>query len=273
MKKFKKLLALMLVAIMTLAIAACGSSSDEETTEEATEAASETVELNILAAASMTDVLTELGDAYMEANPDVKLTFTFDSSGTLQTQIEEGAPADLFLSAATKQMNALNDEDLMDQDSEIDLLENKCVLIKPAGSDLDIESFEDVATDKVEMVAIGNSDVPVGQYTQTIYENLGLWDQIEAKANLGTNVRQVLDWVATENADCGIVYATDAAIEDKVEVVAEAPEGSCDPAIYPAGVVKASENKEAAQAFLDYLKTDEAKTAFEKYQFTYIYEE
>lgn len=271
MKKMKRMMALICAAIMVFVLTACGGSSD---TKESGNEDGKKTELYILAAASMTDVLNELAESYEKEHSDVKLNFSFASSGDLQTQIEEGAPADVFISAAQKQMNALKDEDLMDNDSIVDLLENKVVLIKHKGSDLDIKSFEDVATDKVEMAAIGNPDsVPVGQYTQTIYENLKLWDEIKDKANLGKDVRQVLDWVATENADCGIVYATDAAIEEDVEVVCEAPEGSCDPAIYPAGIVKATENKEAAQEFLDFLKTDEAKQAFEKYQFTYVYSE
>lgn len=286
-KRMKRLGALFCALLLGMVIVGCGNGavetnntkttdeSDKETEKQTTEAAkkdsAEEVELHILAAASMTDVLTELGEIYEKDHPEVKLTFSFDSSGTLQTQIEEGAPADIFLSAALKQMNALKEENLMDENSIIELLENKVVLIKPKGSDLDIKSFEDVASDKVKMVAIGNSDVPVGQYTQKIYEKLGLWDQIQAKANLGTNVRQVLDWVATKNADCGIVYATDAAIEENVEIVCEAPEGSCDPAIYPAGIVKASEYPDEAQEFLNFIKSDTAKEAFEKYQFTYIY--
>lgn len=267
MKRLKKLIALLCVLLMGFALTACGGSKESDTKIE------NKTEIHILAAASMTDVLNELGKSYEKEHPDVRLTFTYDSSGTLQTQIEEGAPADVFLSAATQQMNALKEQGLMEEDSIIRLLENEVVLIKPEGSDLDIQTFEDVATDKVEMVAIGNSDVPVGQYTETIYKNMGLWKKIKEKANLGTNVRQVLDWVATKNVDCGIVYATDAAIEDRVEVVCAAPADSCEPAIYPAGVVKATEHEEEAQEFLDFLKTDEAKKAFEKYKFTYIYSE
>ena len=283
----KKWFVALLCTVVGIIAAACGGNSDDLSTKEAEntqeqtqqsereteEGKAEEVELHILAAASMTDVLTEIADKYEEEHPEITLTFSFDSSGTLQTQIEEGAPADVFISAALKQMNELNEQGLMDEDSIIELLENKVVLIKPKGSELDIASFEDVASDKVTMVAIGNSDVPVGQYTQTIYENLGLWDQIQEKANYATNVRQVLDWVATKNADCGIVYATDAAIEPEVEIISEAPEGSCTPAIYPAGIVKDSEYPEQAKEFMDFLKTDEVKEIFENYQFTYIYSE
>lgn len=283
----KKWFVALLCAVVGITAAACGGNGDNSSTKEVEntqeqtqqsereteEGKAEEVELHILAAASMTDVLTEIADKYEEEHPEITLTFSFDSSGTLQTQIEEGAPADVFISAALKQMNELNEQGLMDEDSIIELLENKVVLIKPKGSELDIASFEDVASDKVTMVAIGNSDVPVGQYTQTIYENLGLWDQIQEKANYATNVRQVLDWVATKNADCGIVYATDAAIEPEVEIISEAPEGSCTPAIYPAGIVKDSEYPEQAKEFMDFLKTDEVKEIFENYQFTYIYSE
>lgn len=236
--------------------------------------AAEKKELYVLAAASMTDVLTEMADGYEKEHPNVKLTFSFASSGDLQTQIEEGAPADLFVSASKKQMTALDDQDLMDKENIIELLENKCVLIQPIDASEKLTSFENLASDKISMVAIGNPEsVPVGQYTKTIFENLNLWNEIEAKANYAKDVRQVLDWVATGNVECGIVYATDAAIEDQVQIICEAPEGSCDPAIYPAGIVKASENPEEAKDFLEYLKTKEAKELFEKYQFTYIYKE
>lgn len=275
-KKMKKWIALLCMLIMVFTLAACGGNNSDtgsDSSDSGSDSSNKT-ELYVLAAASMTDVMNELAETYKEDHPDVELNFSFASSGDLQTQIEEGSPADIFISAASKQMNELKEEGLMNDDSVIDLLENKVVLIKHKGSDLAVESFEDAAGDAVEMIAIGNPEsVPVGQYTQTIYENLGLWDEIQAKANLGKDVRQVLDWVATENVDCGVVYATDAAIEDDVEVICEPPEGSCDPAIYPAGIVKATENEEAAQEFLDFLKTDEAKQAFEKYQFTYIYSE
>lgn len=226
------------------------------------------MELTVLAAASMTDAMQEIGEAYQKGHENVEFTYQFDSSGTLKTQIEEGAPADVFISAATKQMDELKEESLVDADSIFSWLENKVVLIVPKDSDLGLTSFEDAATDKVSMIAIGNADVPVGQYTEIIYNNLGLWDQIQAKANLATNVRQVLDWVASGNAQCGVVYATDAQIEENVEVVCEAPEGSCEPVIYPAGRVSASEHPKEAADFLAFLQTDEVSEILESYGFT-----
>ena len=220
------------------------------------------VELYVLAAASLTDVMAEIAESYKEAAPNVEITFVFDSSGTLQAQIEAGAPADVFVSAAQKQMNALEEGGLIKAESRKNLLVNKVVLILPAGSSLALDNFEDVAGDLVRMVAIGEESVPVGQYTQAIYEHLGSWDAVKAKANLGANVRAVLAWVESGDVDCGIVYATDAASTDGVKVVAEAPEGSHAPVIYPAAVVESTTNAEAAQAFLDYFSSEAAQAMF-----------
>lgn len=243
----------MLSLILVLAVALCAGASLAEAQ----------VELLVSGAASLTDVLAEIGAAYSEANPNVSIVFSFDSSGTLQTQIEEGAPADVFVSAAQKQMNGLEEKGLILADTRINLLENKVVLVVPAASQLDITTFEDVATDKVKMVAVGGESVPVGQYTQQIYENLGLWDEVSAKANYGENVRAVLAWVESGDVDCGIVYATDAASTEGVRIVAEAPEGSVDPVIYPAAVIAASEKVDDAKDFLTYLSGEEAVALFE----------
>ena len=222
----------------------------------------EKTELYVLAAASLTDVMAQIAESYKEIAPDVGITFVFDSSGTLQSQIEAGATADVFVSAAQRQMDALEEGGLIKKKSRKDLLLNQVVLILPAASELALSSFEDVAGDLVKMIAIGDESVPVGQYTQQIYEYLGTWDAIKAKANLGQNVRAVLSWVASGDVDCGIVYATDAASTDGVKIAAEAPEGSHAPVIYPAAVVEGSQHAEAAQAFLDYLSGDTARALF-----------
>ncbi len=143
----------------------------------------------------LTDVLQQIAEIYKNYSPNVTVTFSFGSSGTLQTQIEEGAPADLFVSAAQKQMDALAEKNLIAADTRKDLLVNKVVLIVPANSTADIKSFEDVVTDKVKMVGVGESSVPVGQYAEEVFTTLGVWDQVKAKANFGTDVRQVLSWV------------------------------------------------------------------------------
>lgn len=263
--------AAMVTAVAMLAVlTACGQteSKGEKETGEKNEGKKPVTELTVLAAASMTDAMQEIGEAYQETHENIEITYQFDSSGTLKTQIEEGAPADIFISAATKQMDELVQGELVEKDSVFPWLENKVVLIVPKDSEDGPDSFEDAAKEEVPMIAIGNEDVPVGQYTQTIYQNLGLWENIQAKANLASNVRQVLDWVATGNAPCGVVYATDAQIEKNVKVVCEAPKGSCDPVIYPAGMVSASKEKEASAEFLEYLKTEEVSEILEAYGFT-----
>lgn len=263
--------AAMVTAVAMLAVlTACGQteSKDEKETGEKNEGKKPVTELTVLAAASMTDAMQEIGEAYQETHENIEITYQFDSSGTLKTQIEEGAPADIFISAATKQMDELVQGELVAKDSVFPWLENKVVLIVPKDSEDGPDSFEDAAKEEVPMIAIGNEDVPVGQYTQTIYQNLGLWENIQAKANLASNVRQVLDWVATGNAPCGVVYSTDAQIEKNVKVVCEAPKGSCDPVIYPAGLVSASKEKEASAEFLEYLKTEEVSEILEAYGFT-----
>ena len=229
----------------------------------------EAVELTILAAASLTDVCNEIKTEYEAAHPNVTLNFSYGASGALQTQIEEGAPADLFFSAATKQMTALNDEGLMDSDSIVKLLENKVVLIVPEGSDKDITSFEDVATDKVGMIGLGEpGSVPVGQYSEEIFTSLGILDTVKTKANYGSDVRTVLSWVETGAVDCGVVYATDAYVGENIKIVCEAPAGSCKQVIYPVGIVKASEHADVAAEFLAYLQTDHTMQKFEGYGFS-----
>ena len=274
--KIKKRIATILMTLgLLFAMTGCGGSekASETKTEDATAKttaaeSTEKVELTILAAASLTDVCNELKEMYEKSNANVTLTFSYAGSGALQTQIEEGAPADVFISAAKKQMNALKDKNLMIEDTIGNLLENKVVLIVPSDSSLGLNSFEDVKKAEVKLVGLGEIEsVPAGQYAKAVFTSLGFWADVEKKANFGTDVRTVLGWVESAAVDCGVVYATDAYTTDKVKIVAEAPEGSCDKVIYPAGVIAASKNAEAAKAFLDYLKSDEAMKVFEKYGF------
>ncbi len=269
---FRKALAMLLTLGMLTVTAGCGNSGEASTEKKegsGTQApASEQTELTILAAASLTDVCGELKTMYEESHKGVTLTFSFAGSGALQTQIEEGAPADIFISAAQKQMKALKEKNLMKEESICDLLENKVVLVTPAENRAGITSFEDLKKDEVKLIGLGEVEsVPAGQYAKTIFTSLNMWDVVEKKANFGTDVRTVLGWVETSAVDCGVVYATDAYTSDKVKIVAEAPAGSCDPVIYPAGLVAAGKNQEAAQEFLNFLKSDEAMKVFEKYGF------
>lgn len=245
--------------------------SAEETSQEETEAAAEGAQTEILvaAAASLKNAYEEeLIPMFQEQNPGITVTGTYDSSGKLQTQIEEGLEADVFMSAATTQMDALNEEGLIDSETMVDLLENKIVLIVPSSSELGLASFEDIA--KTEIIALGDpASVPAGQYAEEALTNLGIWDEIQDKVSFGTNVTEVLNQVAAASADAGIVYATDAAsMADQVTVIAEAPEGSlAQPVIYPVAVVKTTAHAEAAKAFVDFLQTDEAMAVFESYGF------
>ena len=264
-KATKKILTAGLALAGALAVAACNGKKDEDKTKETK---AEKKEVIVLAAASLKDVCGELETMYEAKNENIDLVFSYAGSGALQAQIEEGAPADLFISAGKKQIKALQDGKLMKDDTVCDLLENKVVLIVPNDSTLGLTSFEDVKKDEVKMVGVGEIEsVPAGQYAQTIFTNLGFWDTVEKKANFGTDVRTVLSWVEAGEVDCGVVYATDAYTSDKVKIVAEAPEGSCDKVIYPAGVVTTGSYADDAAAFLNYLKTDEAVKVFEKYGF------
>ena len=229
-------------------------------------------ELIVFAAASMTETLTELGEVYMTENPDVKIVFNFDSSGTLQTQIEEGAPCDIFISAGQKQMNEL---DGVLEESRFDILENKVALVIPEGNPADIQNFDDLIDALQEgeiLLAMGNSDVPVGQYTQKILAFFDLDEAELAEAGCltyGSNVKEVTTQVAEGVVDCGIVYQTDAASAG-LTVVDTATAEMCGQVIYPAAVMETSKNQEAAKEFLGFLKSDPADEIFEAVGFTPI---
>lgn len=230
----------------------------------------EAAEILVAAAASLKNAYEdELIPMFQEKYPNVTVKGTYDSSGKLQTQIEEGLEADVFMSAATKQMKALDEEGMIASDTITNLLENKIVLIVPAGSQSGFEKFEDI--EHAETIALGDpASVPAGQYAQEALTSLGIWDKIQDKVSFGTNVTEVLNQVAASSADAGIVYATDAAsMADQVEVVAEAPKGSlAKKVIYPVAVVKESAHETEAKNFVEFLKSEEAMKVFEAYGFT-----
>jgi len=257
----KKIIATVMTLCMGICVFGCSASPSETVVENKT--------ITVLAAASLTDVMHDLELDYEASHPNIDLVFSFAGSGALQTQIEEGAPADIFISAASKQMNNLNEEGLMDSASIRDLLLNRVVLIVPAGSELGLTSFEDVLNDNVFVIALGEPEsVPAGKYAQQVFESLGMWDEVQARTNFGTDVRTVLTWVEMGEVDCGVVYATDAYTTDMVTIVAEAPEGSCDRVVYPAGIVAGSEVAAESEEFLQFLGSAEAASVFESYGFT-----
>ena len=260
----KRLFTIMLAGIMAVGM----------TTGSVQAAAAEDAsgDLYVFIAASLSNAMDEIQKDFNEEYPDVNILFNADSSGTLQTQIEEGSRCDIFFSAATKQMDALVDEDLAKKDSVVDLLENKVVLIKPKDGETKVTGFENI-TD-AENIALAGEDVPVGQYSREIFKNLGIEDDVnKMEINEGKNVTDVLASVSEGSNEIGIVYATDAAsVADKVDIIAEAPEGSLEtPVLYPAGLTvdaeASDEEAAAADAFLAYLQTDDAMKVFEEYGF------
>ena len=281
----KRTLALLLALTMLFALAACGKQAEPAAEPTDEPEAVEEVELIVFAAASMTETLTELKAMYEADHPGVTITYNFDSSGTLKTQIQEGADCDLFISAAPKQMNQLDSNcdaeqnpeglDFVLQGSRIDLLENKVALVVPEGNPKGVESFDQLAELLKAggiLFAMGNSDVPVGQYTQKIFDFYGLSEEELANAGVisyGTNVKEVTTQVTESSADCGVVYATDA-FSAGLTVADTATKDMCGQVIYPAAVLNVSKNPEAAQAFLDFLRTPEATTVFESVGFTPI---
>lgn len=280
-KRSKAIAALLALAVsMTACLTGCGRTNTDTNAD-----ASEKTELVVFAAASMTETLNQIKTDYEAQHKDITLTYNFDSSGTLKTQIQEGATCDVFISAAQKQMDQLdaskdktaNPEqlDFINSDSRMDLLENKVVLVVPENNPKNINSFDDLKS-KLEsgdvLLAMGNSDVPVGQYTQKILQYWGLDEKALADAGeitYGSNVKEVTTQVSEGSADCGVVYYTDA-YSAGLKIVGEATEEMCGKTIYPAAVMKNSEHPEQAQEFLAYLSSDAAAKVFEKVGFVAV---
>ena len=282
MKKRSKAIAtlLALAVSMTACLTGCGRTNTNTNAD-----ASEKTELVVFAAASMTETLNQIKTDYEAQHKDITLTYNFDSSGTLKTQIQEGATCDVFISAAQKQMDQLDaskDEtanpeklDFINSDSRMDLLENKVVLVVPENNPKNINSFDDLKS-KLEsgdvLLAMGNSDVPVGQYTQKILQYWGLDEKALTDAGeitYGSNVKEVTTQISEGSADCGVVYYTDA-YSAGLKIVGEATEEMCGKTIYPAAVMKNSEHPEQAQEFLAYLSSDAAAKVFEKVGFVAV---
>ena len=267
----KRTLALLLCLVILLSMTACGGKKAEPT------------EITVFAAASMTEAMTEIKEAYEKANSGVTITYNFDSSGTLKTQIQEGAVCDLFISAAQKQINQLDAScdaeknpdglDFVLQGTRIDLLENKVALVVPEGNPKNIHSFDELAaalTDGDILMAMGNEDVPVGQYTQKILAFYGLNEEELAaagKITYGSNVKEVTTQVKEGSVDCGVVYCTDATSAG-LTILDTATKDMCGQIIYPAAVMKNSANADAAKAFLDYVATGAGKDILSKYGFS-----
>lgn len=243
------------IVLITLLALICGGVGWAQTT------------LSVSAAASLKDALADIESAYAKSHTHFEFTNNFGSSGTLAMQIDQGAPADVFLSAAAKPMDDLQAKGLIVAETRSNLLRNSLVLIAPLDSGL--RDFQGLTTASVKTIALGDpASVPAGQYGKQTLASLHLLDQLNAKLVLGKDVRQVLTYVETGNADAGLVYATDAQISSKVRVVATAPDSAHDPIVYPVAVIKGSRNEQAARGFVDYLSSAGAKAIFVKHGFT-----
>jgi molybdenum ABC transporter, periplasmic molybdate-binding protein len=265
MRLTKKIILSILASVFIFSATGCSQKTKDVAADN------KQITLTISAAASLKDSMEEIKTIYTKDNPNIKLTYNFGASGTLEQQIEQGAEADIFISAAPKQMDSLKDKSLIQDSSRINLLGNKVVLIVPKDSSLKLTSFNDVGNDSVKKIALGEAkSVPAGQYAEQVFTKLNILDKVKNKAVYGKDVKEVLTWTESANADAGVVYETDAKTSSKVNIICEAPSDSYSPVLYPAAVLKDSKNSDAANEFLKYLSSDKSKAVFEKYGFTFM---
>jgi molybdate transport system substrate-binding protein len=275
LKKVFSLVAILLMSIIILAGTVNCSQQPAQTAEPSITAqptqAPQPVTLNISAAASLTDVMKDIIAQYIKDNKSVTITPNFGSSGTLQKQIESGAPVDIFITASTANMDALQKAGLLVDSTKKNLLMNKLVLIVPSDSSITIKTFADLTNDSVKKIAIGDpKSVPAGNYALQLFDQMKITDKLAPKEVLGSDVRQVLTYVESSNVDAGLVYLTDAMTSTKIKVVATAPDDINAKIVYPVAVIKASKNIDAATAFENALFSSWAKALFEKYGFSLV---
>ncbi len=269
----KKFILLMLLCTLFAVTASCNKTNENSGNTQTSN--NEKTNMVVFAAASMTETMEEIAKNYEEENPNVKIIYTFDSSGTLKTQIEEGADCDIFISASQKHMDNLdinseqNEDKLnfIDSETRVDLLENKVTISVRKDSDLAMTGFKDLARKDIKSIGLGNADVPVGKYSEEILMNIGIWDQIQDKVTFGSNVKEVTNWISENAVDCGIIYQTDAYSADLKILLTATNEELKTPVVYPAAVTKNSINKEEASKFLEYLQNEESSAIFESVGF------
>jgi molybdate transport system substrate-binding protein len=273
MKNYKIIIMLVIAACLALFMVACGQEKSEQNsplaTSQETPKDTNQVSLTISAASSLKDAMEEIKTEYAKEKPSLTVIYNFGSSGSLQQQIEKGAEVDVFISAGTKQMNALKDKSLIIEDTHKNFLENELVLVAPKDS-FAVADFKDLSTDKIKKIGLGEpKSVPAGQYAEEVLTKLDILNSIKSKVVYGKDVKEVLTWVESGNADAGLVYETDAKASDKIRVIAKAPEGSHKPIYYPAAAIKATKKADEAKAFIDFLYSTKAKPVFEKYGFKF----
>lgn len=271
MKK-KIVLFTLLTCLISVLVVGCGTSNDSSSTSKESSSTKSTetpstepsAELTISAAASLKEAMAELEPIFKEANPNISLVFNFGASGSLQQQIEQGAPADLFISAGQNQMKALAEKNLILNSTQKDLVKNELVLVGP--KDTTITGLDDLKTDKVAKIASGEpTSVPAGKYADEVFTKLGIKDDIQSKLVFAKDVKEVLAWSTSGNADVGFVYLSDALSNDSAKIIKTVSEDLHSPITYPVGVIKSTKNPDAAKKFEDFLFTDKAKEIFEKY--------
>lgn len=260
--KLRMFLSIVLIGLLAVSLSACGTSE-----KDSPQAASLSGELDVSAAASLQGALLEIEKDYKQKYPEVQITYNFASSGTLQRQIENGAPVDIFLSAGKSQMDELEKQNLLLEGSRLDLLGNELVLIVGKDSQ-DITELKDLAKPSVSKIGIGVPEtVPAGKYAKEALENLQMWESLQEKYILAKDVKQVLTYVETENVEAGFVYLSDAAGSDKAKIIESLPADSHSSIVYPAAVIKEAKNRENAEAFLKYLQGEDAQGIFKQYGF------
>jgi molybdate transport system substrate-binding protein len=267
MKAYRRFSFLSLIFITFVAVVGCNTTTSVSSNPQETMSA-ESVTLTVSAAASLEDAIAAIEPIFEKANPTILVDYNFGSSGTLQQQIEQGAPADVFISAAAKQMNALEEKGLLVPESRRDLVANQLVLIVPADSTLNLTDFSQLKNAEVGKIAVGEfRSVPAGQYAEEVFNNLKLTASLQPKFVFTNNVRGVLAAVESGNADAGVVYETDAKLSDRVKIVAIAPKELHKAIVYPIAVLQSSPHPEAAQTYSQFLSEAEAQAVFQQYGF------
>ncbi|MED1745953.1 molybdate ABC transporter substrate-binding protein [Brevibacillus borstelensis] len=271
--QFRKYLSTLLFAILLLMAVGCSTQTAQPQSQQPDTASQSAekplqIELMVSAAASLTDALNEIKPLFEQEHPGVTLTYVLGSSGKLATQIEQGAPTDVFLSASKKDMDKLEEKQLIQKDSRTDFAKNALVLVVGKESTLSVGSFEDLTKDEIKHLAVGQPDsVPAGRYAKEALEHLKLWEPLADRLVFGSDVRQVLTFVESGNAEAGIVYASDAAISEKVKVAAKANEEWHKPIVYPGAITSSTEHADLAKAFIAYLSSEKGKEILQKYGF------
>ena len=269
----RKILKFSSISILSLILVVTGNILNNIHLDNPSQATPST-QLTVSAAASLKDVMVEIEQIYHKKYPGTEIIYNFASSGSLQRQIEQGAPVDIFISAAVNKMDVLEKQELLLTETRQNLLKNQIVLVTPINnkkSNFNIDNFDDLTNKKINIIALGEpNSTPVGKYAQEVLTSFKIADKVNSKSVYAKDVRQVLNYVATGNVDAGIVYRTDAEFSDNVQIVATAPENAHSPVIYPVAVIKDSDNPEAAKGLIEFLSTPEVQAVFEKYGFDLV---